>query len=72
MITSGKIYVTGSKCCGNCRYVAEYIMSNGKGAPQFRCTRIRGEKRDEYRRYIDAEMIVSKYKRKCNFYKKEQ
>jgi hypothetical protein len=69
MITSGKIYVTGSKCCGNCRYVAEYIMSNGRGAPQFHCTGIRGKERDEYGHYIEEAMRVSKYKKACNFYK---
>jgi hypothetical protein len=72
MITSGKIYATENKYCGNCRYVREWTVSDGKGTHTFSCSRIRGAKQDEYGDYIEDEMKVRKYGKACNFYKKEQ
>jgi hypothetical protein len=72
MITSGKIYAVENKYCGNCRYVGEWIVSDGKGTHKFTCSRIRGAERDEYGKHIEDEMKVSRYKKACNFYKKEQ
>jgi hypothetical protein len=72
MITSGKIYVAANKCCGNCRYVREWIVSDGKGTHAFTYSRIRGTEPDEYGGYTEDEMKVRKYKKACNFYKKEQ
>jgi hypothetical protein len=68
MITSGRIYATENKCCGNCRYVTEGIVSDGKGTHKFTCTRIRGAEQDKYGRYTEDEMKVRKYKKACNFY----
>jgi hypothetical protein len=72
VITSGKIYATENKYCGNCRYVAEGIVSDGKGTHVFLCTRIRGAERDRYGHYMEDEMKVRKYGKACDFYKKER
>jgi hypothetical protein len=69
MITSGKIYAAENKCCGNCTYVSEWIVSDGKGTHEFRCSRIRGAEQDEYGDYIEDTMKVSKYRKACKFYK---